>query len=178
LAAAACGLDSRGGGTDAAVNTCAENSDCLVVPHSCCGSCGAATRGDAVAVSRDNLNQQRTDACAGTMGCPACFGGTDPLLIATCRANRCELVDLLQQDEITLCAQASDCQLRFAGCCACAPSDTPVIAVRADPDAEMSLQSLTCDTAQACSECAPVFDPSMMVAECIDSRCQTAVLLR
>lgn len=170
----ACNLDS-GGTPDAAINVCVENSECLVVPQTCCGSCGAATRGDAVAVSRDELDQQRTDACAETMGCPACFAEPDPTLIATCRSNRCELVDLLERDEITACIQSTDCRLRFSGCCACASSDTPVIATRAD--AEQSFTALSCDSDQACPECAPVFDPSF-VAECTGGRCQVAVLLR
>jgi len=173
----ACNLDSGGdgGGSDAAINACTENSDCVVVPQSCCGSCGAATRGDAVAVSRLDLDRQRADACEGTGGCPACFAETDPLLVATCRSNRCELVDLLADEDVTSCSEPADCTLRFSGCCACAPSDTPVISIRAD--GEMSYQRLTCDSDAACPECEPTFGSSI-VAECIANRCEPAFLLR
>lgn len=176
LVLSACALDSggdanvdAGGGTFA----CADNSDCVVATVSCCGACGAAVPGDAIAVSRDQLNQHRADACEEGAGCPACFQEDDPMLIATCRANRCELVNLLERDDVTSCVEGIDCRVRPAQCCECVSGDVPLIAIRTGADPVF--ESLVCDASQACDACVPVFDK---FPECVSGRCAVSSFTR
>ncbi len=82
-----------------AVFRCEAPSDCGVTHASCCGTCGVARRGDAVAVNTAHYLARglRRDGCGGAadaVACPACASPIDPQLVATCRAHRCELVDL------------------------------------------------------------------------------------
>ena len=156
------------GGADV---SCSEPSDCVVVPVSCCGSCGVPARGDAQAVRADRAADVSKRACAGGGGCPACAGVPDPTLIATCDAGRCTLVDLLKHPT-TACRDDGDCRLRTNQCCGC-PGPAPIgfehlIAVSSE-----DYRSLVCDQAVACLGCEPQF-PEDALAVCNFGHCQVS----
>ncbi|MEZ4232552.1 MAG: hypothetical protein R3B89_25455 [Polyangiaceae bacterium] len=136
-------------GIGAPPQDCDVPSDCIVVPASCCGACGAATRGDAVAINRSEASTYRQQLCFD-MDCPACDMPRDPTLVATCSAGRCELVDLLQH-EATACTRDEDCVLRTNECCNCggAQDMEHLIAV----NSMSSYPRLVCDPDEACDAC-------------------------
>lgn len=154
------------GGADG-FDECAVPSECLVVPASCCGSCGAATRGDAVAVSRSRADAYRASVCGDDFGCPACFMEPDPTLVATCQAGRCVVVDL-QLHAATECAGPTDCRVRASECCECGASITPSTVVAVSNGA--AYEALVCDPGTGCPECAPVY-PDDYGAFCDEGRC-------
>lgn len=163
---------SHTGGDDAGsterFDECEVPTDCVVVPESCCGSCGAAARGDAVAVHTARAGDYRRSACDPVGGdCPACFMEPDPTLVATCEAGRCVVVDL-QEHPSTECAAAADCRVRAVECCECGATITPstVVAV-SDPAA---FEPLVCDPGTGCPECAPTY-PDDLVPACEAGRC-------
>jgi hypothetical protein len=142
-----------------------------VTPTSCCGSCGAPTRGDAVAVARDKAAERREDVCGTATGCPACAPlFIDPTLVATCEANRCELIDLLEH-EASACSSDDECRVRTADCCPCG-GDTSMgrlIGV----SSENAYASLVCDPEQTCPECAPIYPSEVTVSCNTDDHCET-----
>jgi hypothetical protein len=142
------------------------NSDCLVVPASCCGACGAATRTDSIAVNRSRASDYRTSACGDDIGCPACFMPQDPTLVPTCAAGRCEVVDLHLHPSAA-CADATDCRLRTQTCCECGGDTGPegLISIRVDGEADYT--ALVCDPTMGCPECLPMY-PTDAVASCSD----------
>lgn len=152
------------------LRACTEDDECTVVPESCCGSCGAATRGDAIGVHRDRASAYSGMACSGSVGCPACYMQQDPTLIATCREGQCTVVDL-QQHEVTECTGASECRLRTRDCCECGGDSSRggLIAVRTD--AEATYTSLVCAEGAPCPECAPSY-PQEAEAICSSGRCE------
>lgn len=157
--------DGNTGDGDTTAPECTVPADCVVVPQSCCGTCGVATRGDAIAIPRSRASSHRSEVCRDEMACPACAGLSDPTLLATCRAGRCELVDLLDDPALTGCEVASDCRIRTVDCCECGgrTSRDAVVALRAD--AESAFSALVCDgSGVACAECAPVYPPEAMVS--------------
>lgn len=154
------------GSTDG-YDACSVPSDCLVVPASCCGSCGAATRGDAVAVSTSRASAYRASVCGGDFGCPACFMEPDPTLVATCDAGRCVVVDLTTH-AATECAAASDCRVRAVECCECGATITESTVVAIANGA--AFEALVCDPGTGCPECAPVY-PDTFGATCDAGHC-------
>lgn len=168
----ACGGRTAGtdGGTVATYDLCAQPSDCLVRSTSCCGTCGAATRGDIVAISVGAANAYAVQACSGSNGCPTCFGVTDARLVATCRAGHCAVVDLATHPS-TACAVSSDCRVRTSECCECGGEidERHIIAVAAGGDP--ALQAQVCDSDQACPECAPIY-PANVQATCDSGHCK------
>ncbi|MBX3276203.1 MAG: hypothetical protein KF729_38475 [Sandaracinaceae bacterium] len=157
------GGDAGAAGYDA----CRVPSECVVVPASCCGACGAARRGDAVAVSVARADAYRAVACGGDPTCPACFSPPDPTLVATCEADRCVVVDL-SRHPASECAASSDCRVRASACCECGAtiSESTVVAV----SNEAAYAALVCDPGTACPECAPVY-PAEYGAVCDAGRC-------
>ncbi|HJL15282.1 MAG TPA: hypothetical protein RMH99_06490 [Sandaracinaceae bacterium LLY-WYZ-13_1] len=146
---------------------CEVPSDCVVVPESCCGSCGAATRGDAIAVHRDRTGDWRGMACGDDMGCPACFMQQDPTLVATCEAGHCAVVDL-QTHPATECASADDCRVRAAECCECGATVEPGTLIAISD--EGAFGPLVCDPGMGCPECLPMYPPEVSAA-CEAGRC-------
>ena len=159
---------SAGGGGD--LRSCAKTSECVVIPESCCGSCGAATRDDIIAINSARSADYGKQVCGEQVGCPACYMEQDANLVATCRAGRCEVVDLLEES-FTECSAASDCRLRTHDCCECGGGVDAgqIIAIRTD--GESGLVEIICDPQQACPECAPT-PPVGFVAECSSGRCR------
>jgi hypothetical protein len=162
------GTSEGGSGRDAAPDYqhCEYNSECIVVPQSCCGSCGAATRGDALALHRDEASAYRDRTCQG-MGCPGCSMIQDPTLVGTCNARGiCEVVDL-HEHQAAQCSQDGDCSLRTRECCECGGDATRsgLIAIRSDSEGDYT--ELVCDESAACPECAPSY-PDEASATCTD----------
>ncbi len=177
VSSAGCGDDSDAAKDDAGrpdFFACEANSDCIVVPESCCGTCGAPTRGDAVAINAASVADRWERECSGSMGCPTCAPlFIDPTLVATCRDQRCTLIDL-RRDEISTCTQDLDCRLRTPDCCECG-GDTSLgrllgIAISAEPD----YASLVCDPGQACDDCLPVYPDEVTVACSANGRCESS----
>jgi hypothetical protein len=154
-------------------SACEVNSDCVVVPESCCGSCGAPTRGDAVAINADMRARYSRAACGEDTACPACAPlFIDPTLVATCRARRCELVDL-REHAVTACEENADCQVRTPDCCECGGDTSPGRLLGIATDAERQYAQLVCDPDTACPECAAVYPPEVTVACNESRRCET-----
>lgn len=154
---------------DAGRASCSSNSDCIVAPRSCCGSCGAATSTDLIALARGDADAYRNAACAGGVGCPECASLPDPYLLATCEAGTCVAHDL-HGDPLTECASDADCTLRTAECCGCGPQTADsVVAIN---DARGNYGDLVCETDAACPPCVPFFDG--LAAVCRDGRCGVA----
>jgi len=175
LLAAACGDDSTGDGGVVPDGghpdyyACDVPSDCIVATVSCCGTCGAPTRGDAVAIASDEGAAYRAAACGAITGCPACAPlFIDPTLVATCREQRCELVDLLE-DEASACESDDDCRVRTPDCCPCGgdTSQGRLIGV----SSENAYSELVCDPGQMCPNCEPLY-PAQVTTSCsADDHC-------
>lgn len=174
LLATACGDDDRGVAPDGGhpdYYACETPSDCIVATESCCGTCGAPTRGDAVAIASDKSAAYRDATCGPDTGCPACAPlFIDPTLVATCREQRCELIDLLE-DEASACESDDDCRVRTKDCCPCG-GDTSMgrlIGV----SSENAYSALVCDPDQGCPECAPAYPDEVTVSCNADAHCVT-----
>lgn len=152
---------------------CEVNSDCIVVAESCCGSCGAPARGDAVAISRSRAAEHARDACKGNVGCPACAPlFIDPTLVATCQAGVCELVDL-RSHAASACERDQDCRLRTPDCCECGGDTSLGRLLGISTSSERDYAELVCDPDQACPECAPIYPPEVTVECSASGRCET-----
>jgi hypothetical protein len=173
--AAACGDDggdaADGGQPD--LFSCERSSECIVVPESCCGTCGAPTRGDALAINAAAAPEHTRRVCEDDVGCPACAPlFIDPTLVATCRAGSCELVDL-RLHAASECAQDDDCKVRTPDCCECGGDTDPGRLVGVATSAEREYADLVCDPERACPECAPIY-PSEVTVECTSAgHCET-----
>ncbi len=151
--------------------SCDVPSQCRLRPESCCGSCGAATPTDMIALPVSEVAAYEARVCMD-VGCPECARPTDPYLLATCRARRCVAIDL-HVDPLTSCTRDEECTLAPAVCCACGvlgPEET----ISYNP-ARGSLGSLHCDPDADCPPCAPVFDGLAPV--CRGGRCEVAVAM-
>lgn len=147
---------------------CDVPTDCVVQPRTCCGQCGAAVPGNAVAVSARWLEARRAaglPTCEGGTGCPECYEETSPALVATCRDHRCRLVDL-GRSPITACETDADCALTHSGCCDCG-SPGP-IAVRRGR--ERAYRRLICGAGPvSCLAC--IGPPLSGSASCVSGHC-------
>jgi hypothetical protein len=160
----ACASDHPANEPEPDFTSCDVNSDCIVRSESCCGSCGAATRSDALAINKAQAAQYADMACDGDKGCPACAPlFIDPTLTATCRKGRCELVDL-QKDAVTRCNSDDDCKIRTPDCCECHGDSAPGRLLGIASTAERDYAALVCDDAQACPECAAIYPPDVEVS--------------
>jgi hypothetical protein len=157
--------DSAGGGA------CSVSSDCTLLPETCCGSCGAATATDMVAVADDDVEANRTRACRDTVACPTCFMEQDPFLLAVCSAGECEARNL-RVDPLTSCTNSDECQLAPRECCACGVlSRAEVVAFN---PARGSYADLVCDPRAECPPCVPILDG--LRAECVSGHCSVVEL--
>ena len=154
-------------------SACSAPSDCVVIPASCCGSCGAATREDSVAVNKQSASVYQAWTCGEDTACPGCYMPTDANLVATCSAGKCAVVDLLAS-KATECTDSSECRLRTNQCCECggAQDAEHLIAV----SDSSSLERVVCDPDVGCPECAPP-PPDYAEAVCDDGRCTVQWLL-
>jgi len=151
-----------------AIERCETPRDCIVISRTCCGRCGAAVPGDARAV---NSVEHRAAAsrgeqiCEPPAQCPDCYEQTEPTLIATCRRDRCVLVDL-SRDEVTACRTPEDCETTYAGCCECgSPGEIALARGRAN-----DYRTMLCGTEpMPCPACAG--DPPRAIPTCTAGHC-------
>lgn len=68
---------------------CEQTSDCVLVPMTCCGSCGAVTPDDAVAVNTEHAQDYRNEACGPAAICPSCIMPDDPRVSTLCDDGNC-----------------------------------------------------------------------------------------
>ncbi|MCC6216480.1 MAG: hypothetical protein IT376_16580 [Polyangiaceae bacterium] len=158
---------SGGSGGGGGFGACTLPADCTIVPTSCCGSCGAATRGDATAIAKASYSAWMSEHCAA-VDCPACDRPSDPTLFADCVAGSCAIVDLLEHPS-TACAVDSDCRLRTTECCECGGSVDRAHLVAVSSDG--SFGTLACGAPQACDDCAPTL-PAGVRARCVTGHCE------
>lgn len=158
-----------GTGGGAGYNDCSLSKDCLVRAASCCGTCGAATRGDAVGINRSRAGAYNQEKCAG-VGCPACYMEQDPTLVAACVSQHCGVIDV-QDSDATACTSDSDCRIRTTSCCECGGEVDRAHIIAVSNEARFT--SFVCEGVGACPECAPVY-PSNVVAHCGDNHHCTA----
>jgi hypothetical protein len=155
------GASAGQGGTDP-WTVCVRNDDCIVVTESCCGSCGAPTRDDGMAINADFRDERWTTQCMGR-SCPPCIDPRDPTLIATCEAGTCTLVDLNEHSS-TACTANSDCRLRTNDCCECGGGSGGESLIAINVNAEAGYAGLVCDDA-GCDKCLPAY-PAEATAVC------------
>jgi hypothetical protein len=148
-------------------STCTTRSDCAVAPVTCCGDCGVARSGDAIALATSQLGSWHTAACRGGEACPRCAGRIDPMLIATCEAASCRLHDL-HTEAIGACTTDTDCALAPATCCDCGALGAG--AVVAFNPAHGDIGAITCDAGTACPPCVPTF--TGVAAQCMGGHCE------
>jgi hypothetical protein len=176
LIAAACGDDDGGdgdGGGHPDFASCEHNSQCVVVPESCCGACGAPTRGDAIAINEASAAEYSQRACEDDVGCPACAPlFIDPTLVATCRAARCELVDLMDH-RASVCTRDSDCRVRTPDCCECGGDTAAGRLIGVAASAEREYADLVCDADEACPECGAIYPDEVTVQCAANGHCET-----
>lgn len=149
---------------------CVAATDCTLLPQSCCGSCGAPTPGDMVAVPNDRVDEQRAAACGEGAVCPGCFMEPDPFLLATCDAGRCQAIDL-HADDLTLCTSDADCQLAPRVCCGCGVLGAREV-IAFNPE-RGSYGELVCDPRADCPPCVPTYEG--VEAGCDAGRCVVRV---
>lgn len=161
------GGSGGGGSSGVSATPCQRNSECIVRAISCCGRCGAATRGDAMAIHVKDAAAYQTEHCS-TMDCPACDQPSDPTLLAVCDGV-CKLVDLLTSN-VTVCAGAGDCRIRSRSCCECGAemTESNLLSIREDQNAEF--ESMVCDPMQGCDGCVPSY-PGYAQSKCEDGHC-------
>jgi hypothetical protein len=161
------GSSGGSGGDVDGHSACTRNSECIVVSVSCCGSCGTATRGDAIALNAARATEYRNTVCEIGEGCPPCYLPLDPTLTPTCTGGACRVVDLYEHPAAS-CSRDADCRVRTAACCECGGPTGPgeLVAVR---DAA-AYARLVCDADQACPECQP-FTPRDVQARCAGGHC-------
>ncbi len=148
---------------------CSVPSDCVVTANTCCGECGEATLGGSTAVNQDSLADYRDMLCAEDPICPACATMLNPELVATCEADRCEVVDL-GMDAMTECTAADECIVRTVDCCECGGATDRGSLIALNQDARADYEALVCDPGTGCAECAPVY-PADVSAVCDAGRC-------
>lgn len=141
---------------DVAVDTpvdaaCSMPGMCTLVPASCCGTCGAATPSDRIALPRESADAYRKSVCASS-ACPACATQQDPNLQAFCVSGSCVPVNL-KVDPESACASDADCVPAYTRCCgACTNAD--LVAVNKTTAATLLTQ--ICDPRLDCaSTCGP-----------------------
>lgn len=156
------------GGTSADMFACQVPTDCMLRPASCCGSCGAATREDSIAINKQFASQYASSTCGPDTGCPACYMAQDPNLLATCRAGQCAVVDWLTHPA-NACQSPGDCQVRTNACCECDGPKDPDHLIAVPASAGSSFSQLVCDPNSFCPECEPLY-PDVLIG-CVDGHC-------
>ena len=160
----------------AAFGACDRPSACVVRPASCCGSCGAATRSDLVAVASARAADYANATCGLGWGCPACYLAQDPTLLATCGGGACAAIDWATHPA-NACAKDADCRVRTRSCCEC-PGPVGREELLAVPTgATGDFMALVCDADAACGKCMPQY-PKDALAVCEAGHCKASWYVR
>jgi hypothetical protein len=159
------GRTGAGGGTATTPNVrrdCSSHTDCVLVPASCCGACGAPTSNDVVALRVDAAAGYRESVCSAGYACPACASMNNPDLFASCQNSLCVVVDLTTS-QVSACSADADCVLRAAACCECGAAMDAHSLVAISKNSASSYASLVCDATAVCAECMPQYPTSPAV---------------
>jgi len=160
-----------GSGGSVAISTqCQVHADCAVNSASCCGSCGAPTQNDVIAIATSDVAAYRAAAC-GTkpVACPACATGSNLRFLATCESGSCKVIDL-GNSPVTACTSDADCTLRATACCECgAPMELGSL-VAISSNAGTGFSALVCDANQVCAMCMPQY-PTNIKLSCTAGHC-------
>ncbi|MFK8002715.1 MAG: hypothetical protein AB8H86_24230 [Polyangiales bacterium] len=155
---------------DAPVGECVTPTDCVLLPESCCGSCGQPSRTDIDSVPRSGVDAQRAMACADPVPCPDCEGQPDPTLLPDCSMSSCTVFDLNPPagpaPGLSACEDDTDCVIRAASCCECGATITEETVVAINLEIRGGYEPFVCEPGIACPECAPVY-PDNLVARCL-----------
>jgi hypothetical protein len=159
-----------GGGVTVNYRACLVNSECVLRSASCCGSCGAPTRADVIAINQATLAAYTTSVCDPNQTCPDCAAMTDPTLVATCQQGQCEVVDLTTSP-MTACTTDTACVIRTNACCECGgPMDQGSI-IALNHDAGASYAALVCDPNVGCLDCLPDYSTVPALPVCQSGHC-------
>ena len=155
---------------DAPFGECRTPTDCVLLPESCCGSCGQPSRTDIDSVPRSGADAQRAMACADPVPCPACEGQPDPTLLPDCSMSSCTVLDLNPPvgppPGLSACEEDTDCIIRAASCCECGATITEETVVAINLEIRGGYDPFVCEPGTGCPECAPVY-PDNLVARCL-----------
>ncbi len=155
---------------DAPFGECLTPTDCVLLPESCCGSCGQPSRTDIDSVPRSGVDAQRAMACADPVPCPACEGHPDPTLLPDCSMSTCTVLDLNPPagppPGLSACESDTDCIIRAASCCECGATITEQTVVALNAEIRGGYEAFVCEGDIGCPECAPVY-PDNLVARCL-----------
>ena len=166
------GRGGNGGSAGQDQRQCSSNTECEVVPATCC-NCGTGPVSNYTAIN-SKYETQFSNHCEA-VDCAPCpptaFDPNNPVFyyVATCRDHECVVVDLRgAQSDITACKNDNDCTLRAGtGCCPSCDGGQPVAINSTRRD---ELEGLVCGTEPiSCSECSPQFAP--LSATCSVGRC-------
>lgn len=156
-------------GFDATGLECMEPNDCVLLPRSCCGSCGQPTRDDIDSVYVGLVDAQRAEACAEPVPCPDCEGIPDPTLLPDCSMSTCTFLDLNPPSgpapSLSACETSDDCVIRAAECCECGATINGQTVVALNREQRGFYDRYVCEDDIGCPECAPAY-PDNIVAEC------------
>lgn len=151
------------GSKQARARECTRSDQCIVVPRSCCGMCGAPTSDDARAVARGAASAD--PSCRHT-GCPDCVQPPDPRLTAYCTlAGHCRLLDLTR-GPLAHCTTDAECELHPLGCCECGSPAWIATTGRG----WRAYSDRVCEPLSACPACAG--RPPPPAAVCRANRCE------
>ena len=134
--------------------SCVGPGACMLLPKSCCGSCGAATPTDMIGVASSRASAYRAFVC-GDSACPACFMEQDPFLQSFCRDGACAPIDL-HSDAMTSCTADADCALRYPSCCEpCGGPTSGLLSLNKDRIVDYRAEICAPDT--VCPKCAVIY---------------------
>ena len=159
----------------AAARGCDEPSDCTWVQSRC--SCFSLELDDVTALNREFRARFVGPACESR-----CKLTESPYLVATCRAARCEVIDVRADPVSASCSTPADCRLRVRDCCECGGDarDDRVIAL--PPARFADYQTLVCDEPDpVCDACLPTYPPTegfgpIVQVGCDDGHCTAAAV--
>jgi hypothetical protein len=159
------------GGMAPAWFACKDVSECTLRRNQCCEGCSITDVSDATAVNRQYVTALGTELCRQmTTPCPAtnCGLPTVSYVAVQCRQNRCQAVDI-RQDQLSACTVNGDCHLRYGtGCCegSCAASSVPPVGVAT------GYELAVCGSAGICGYSCPM--SSLYVPFCSGGHCIAA----
>jgi hypothetical protein len=149
---------------------CEASAECtLLEPDNCCSICGAREPDDLRVVNGDYAQEAHAllASCTENIGCPAIFCYRQHVL-PVCREQRCQIVDIREDETLAGCETDADCTLRAgADCCLCGGGPHPIaIPHRGDVDIETEL----CGSSSCGEDCEPMTAIDF-TARCVGGLC-------
>lgn len=143
--------------------SCSGPGTCYLVPKlrtdSCCPTnCGVLGKDDSEAIARGRDKDYRKATCGDKVAtCDACVSQVSPGLLGACVSGSCAVVEL-NNSTYSACANDSDCELRFPGCCeSCSGETSQLLAL--SKTARAAFLSETCPPGGGapCPPCVPSY---------------------